>query len=308
MSRQRKGRIALVGLAAVLVVVLGVLWQAQRRGAAPEHLATDVRPLIIHSALLARDMPALIYEPAGFDAARAYPVLYVFHGYGSNETSLFEGSFGSGAGIDQVAERLIRQGAICPVVIVSAAINDSYGVDSPVPADGDQFDHGPYERYIAVELIPTVEGGLAPVEQRQRFVAGVSMGGFAALHLAFRQPEAFDGAGALSPAIFVHPPADRLWQFGSSRDENDPLRLAGSAAIETLRLFAGYGDDDYGWVKEATDPLAKRLGERGLRLTPVVVDGGHDEATWRALAPAMLEALLPAPCAATTVGTAAPHS
>ena len=125
------------------------------------------------------------------------------------------------------------------------------------------------------------------------------MGGFAALHLAFRHPERFGGAGALSPALFIEPPADRLWQFGSSRDAHDPLRLAGSAAIDDLRLFAGYGDDDYGWVQEGTDELARRLGTRGLPVTPVVVDGGHEEATWRALAPAMLEALLPPPCAGT---------
>jgi HAD superfamily hydrolase (TIGR01509 family) len=122
------------------------------------------------------------------------------------------------------------------------------------------------------------------------------MGGFAALHLAFRHPENFHGVGALSPALFINPPADRLWQFGSSRDANDPLRLAESAAIEHLRLFAGYGDHDYDWIEEGTDELARRLGARGLPFRSMVVDGGHEEATWRALAPAMLGALLPTPC------------
>lgn len=296
MSKRLNRRIFLVGLAAVIVLAAGFVLRGRPVTPGPERVATDVRPVTIHSALLDRDMAALVYRPAGFDAARAYPVLYVFHGYTGSEQSWFQGPLGGGVGIDQVAERLVGQGTICPMVIVSAAINNSYGVDSSRPAEGDQFDHGPYERYLLEELVPGIEANLAPVDARRRFVAGLSMGGFAALHLAFRNPEKFGGAGALSPAMFIDPPADRLWQFGSSRDANDPLRLAGSATIENLRLFVGYGDDDYGWVKEGTDELARRLRARGLHVTPMIVDGGHEEATWRALAPAMLGALLPPPC------------
>jgi enterochelin esterase-like enzyme len=296
LSKPLSRPILLIGLAAVLVLAGGFAWRATHAGVAPEHLETDVRPMTIHSALLGRDMAALVYRPPSFEPGRPYPVLYLFHGYTSDEHSWFQGALGSGVAVDQVAERLIADGAVCPVVIVSAAINDSYGVDSAEPAEGDQFDHGPYERYLLDELIPAVEADLAPIEPRQRFVGGLSMGGFAALHLAFRHPEKFGGVAALSPAVFVHPPADRLWQFGSNRDANDPLRLATSAAIGDFRLFAGYGDHDYAWIQESTDELGRRLGARGLPVTPMVVNGGHEEATWRALAPAMLEKLLPLPC------------
>jgi enterochelin esterase-like enzyme len=297
LSKPLSRRIPLVALAALLVLAAGLVWRARPVDGDGERLETDVRPMTVHSMLLGRDMATLVYRPAGFDPARSYPVIYAFHGYTGNEHSWFDDPLGSGVGLDQVAERLIAEGQLCPVVIVSAAIHNSYGVDSAVPAEGDQFDHGPYERYLVEELFLAVEANLAAIEPSQRFVAGLSMGGFAALHLAFRHPEMVGGAGALSPAIFVNPPADRLWQFGSSRDDHDPLRLAESAAIDDLRLFAGYGDDDYGWVQEGTDALARRLGARGLPITPIVVDGGHDEATWRALAPALLRELLPPPCA-----------
>ena len=299
MSKHRNKRVVLVAVAAALVLAAGFVWRGQHAGIDPEHLETDVTPVTIHSALLGRDMAALIYRPRGFDAARAYPVLYVFHGYTGNERDWFEGLLGGGVGVDQAAERLVAQGEICPVVIVSAAINNSYGVDSSTPPDGDQFDHGAYERYLLEELLPAIEANLAPVEPSERFVAGLSMGGFAALHLAFRHPEQFGGVGALSPAVFIDPPADRRWQFGSDRDANDPLRLARTAAIEDLRLFVGYGDHDYGWVQDSTEELARRLLARGMQVTPVVVNGGHEDATWRALAPAMLRALLPPPCAET---------
>jgi hypothetical protein len=78
LSKPHNRRIALVALAAVLLLAAGSVWRARHVGIDPEHLETDVRPVTIHSALLGRDMAALVYQPAGFDATRAYPVLYVF--------------------------------------------------------------------------------------------------------------------------------------------------------------------------------------------------------------------------------------
>jgi hypothetical protein len=51
---------------------------------------------------------------------------------------------------DGLAQALIDAGRICPVVIASAFIGNSYGVDS-TPAE-DQFDHGRYAAYLVDEL------------------------------------------------------------------------------------------------------------------------------------------------------------
>src|SRR5450759_1887183 len=83
------------------------------------------------------------------------PVLFLFHGRGGDERSWMAGQDGSGVGVDAVAHGMISAGTIGPLVIVSARIDDSYGVDSLPAADG--YDHGPYERYIIENLVPAIE-------------------------------------------------------------------------------------------------------------------------------------------------------
>jgi enterochelin esterase-like enzyme len=222
-------------------------------------------------------------------------VLYLFHGFGSDQTVWFDGHGGDGIHADGIAQRLIDEGRICPVVLASAFIANSYGVDSQPTAD--QFDHGPYARYLATDLLPGVEAfvGYGGGSSR-RFVGGLSMGGFAALHLALTHPADLAGVGALSPAAFVSTPKDRHWLFDGDPAANDPMLLSQTVDITHLRVFLGNGDSDYGWVRDGAAELAKRLSLRGQHITPLVVPGGHDGGTWRQLAAPMLESLLAPPC------------
>jgi enterochelin esterase-like enzyme len=238
---------------------------------------------VVHSELLGRDMPIEVFEPPR--ACAVQRVLVLFHGAGGDQSQWMEGRFFDGVGIDRIARQLIDEKRIDPVTIVSAFIDDSYGVDSAAADDG--YAHGPYERYIVEELIPSIVERYAPDEDAQIYVGGLSMGGFAALNVAFEYPQRFNGVGALSPAFFDSPPADRAWIYkGDGRKSLDDY--AASGAGDGLALFLGYGDHDYDWIRNATRGLAETLDERGETTDPVVVAGGHDAATWRQLAEPML--------------------
>ena len=288
-----RGRAAPVAF--VLVAVLGIA-ACTPRGPSASYPATEVSTLTVTSTALARDMPVRIFRPRGFDPSQPFRLLYLFHGFGADEGSWFGGHDGDGVHADGMAQGLLDSGRICPTVIASAFIANSYGVDSK-PAS-DQFAHGPFAQYLANELLRAVEASVGfHGGTRQRFVAGLSMGGFAALHLALTHPGAFAGVGALSPAAFVSTPADRQWLFDGDPAANDPMLLLRGADIGGLAFFIGYGTSDYGWVRDGAAELAARLSARGVAVTPVVVPGGHDVGTWRQLAPRMLEALLSAPCA-----------
>lgn len=254
----------------------------------------NVTAIAIRSAALGRDMPALVFTPASFDPARRYPVLYLFHGRGGDETSWMDGHLGQdGVGIDAIAQRLITEGRIRPLIIVSARIDDSYGVDSQPSDEG--YSHGPYEQYIVDELVPAIEARYpARPDVAGRLIGGLSMGGFAALHAAFRHPDLYGGVAGLSPAVWQGSIADRLWVYpdAAARDAHDPLELVRTAPIDGISVFLGAGDRDYSWILDATAVLAERLDARGMPVTPVIVRGMHDANTWRQLAPAMLEALI----------------
>jgi len=191
------------------------------------------------------------------------------------------------------ADRLITEGRIRPLIIVSARIDDSYGVDSQPSDEG--YSHGPYEQYIVDELVPAIEARYpARPDVAGRLIGGLSMGGFAALHAAFRHPDLYGGVAGLSPAVWQGSIADRLWVYpdAAARDAHDPLELVRTAPIDGISVFLGAGDRDYSWILDATAVLAERLDARGMPVTPVIVRGMHDANTWRQLAPAMLEALI----------------
>jgi len=274
-----------------MVGALAVVVSGDRAASGP---AGNVSAITISSAALGREMPVLVFTPSSFDATYRYPVLYLFHGRGGDETSWMSGRLGQdGIGIDGIAQRLIAEGRIPPLIIVSASIDDSYGVDSPPSNEG--YDHGPYEQYIVDELVPAIEARYPTrTDSAGRLIGGLSMGGFAALHAAFRHPGLFGAVGGLSPAVWLGDIADRTWLYpdAAARDANDPLRLAQTAPIGGMRVFLGAGDRDYAWILDATAVLAERLDARGLAVTPMIVPGVHDGGTWRQLAPAMLEALV----------------
>ncbi len=257
------------------------------------YLQPGVSEVTIRSAALARDMPAQVFVPRQPAPPDGYPVFYLFHGRYGSERGWMGGSFGrAGVGVHEVAQGLIDESRIPPLVIVSALINDSYGVDSPPSDEG--YDHGPYERYIMDELIPDIEARL-PIssDPADRTIGGLSMGGFAAFHAAFRYPERFGGVAGLSPAVFEGMLPDRRWLYptAAARAEHDPMLLAETAAIDHMRVFLGAGRADYPWIIAATGVLAERLSARGMDVTAEDIRGAHDTPTWQRLAPAMLLAL-----------------
>jgi enterochelin esterase-like enzyme len=57
--------------------------------------------------------PAMVYLPPGYDASRRYPVLYLLHGIGGNETHWT----GPGAA-DQILDNLIADKKAVPMIVV----------------------------------------------------------------------------------------------------------------------------------------------------------------------------------------------
>ena len=130
------------------------------------------------------------FLPASFDQdkTRQYPVLYYLHGLGDTEQSLLN------LGGWDLIEELRRQGKIGDFVVLAPNGGHTFFLNS---ADGKIR----YEDFLTKEFMPQMEkkyridGGRAT-----RGVTGVSMGGFGALHLAFKYPQQFAAASAQMPA------------------------------------------------------------------------------------------------------------
>ncbi|MCR9257644.1 MAG: alpha/beta hydrolase-fold protein [Alphaproteobacteria bacterium] len=244
------------------------------------------RDLSLDVAGLNAPVPYWVYRPDGVPAETPLPVIYLLHGYNAGPGAWFHA-----AGLEAAADRLIAEGAIPPALIVLPKLGNSWYVDSEA--------FGPVATRFVDTFIPAVEarhGGIG--DRRSRAVAGISMGGFGALRLAYHHPESFVATAALSPAIVSD--VDHAWRLGKAQiglfgpvfgDPLDPNRLRAAnvfSPLDRLALMedppASYittGDDDYFELWRGASHLFLALRDRGLPVEMRITDGGHVWPLWK---------------------------
>jgi S-formylglutathione hydrolase FrmB len=235
------------------------------------------------SKILAHPVPYCIVLPSSFDAdkSRQFPILYFFHGLGDNEQFFIH------SGAWNLTEEMREKGELKDFLIATPDADASFYINSK---DGKTR----YEDFLLQEFFPFIEKRYRVAPGRShRAVAGISMGGYGALHLAFRHPQLFVstaahsaalieklpefvGASPNSPrarvlgAVFGSPPDPAFWE------RNSPLPLARTANLNGLRIYFDCGDqDDYGFDAGAT-ALDKILSSRHIAHTFHIYPGRHD--------------------------------
>src|SRR5215475_9244561 len=143
------------------------------------------------SKILSRPVPYCVLLPPSYDAekSRTFPVLYFFHGLGDDE-QMFVHSGGW-----NLVEDLWERKQLGEFLIATPAADASFYINSH---DGKVR----YEDFLVQEFLPGIEKKFRVKPGRtNRAVSGVSMGGYGALHLAFRHPELFSAVSAHSAAL-----------------------------------------------------------------------------------------------------------
>ena len=145
-------------------------------------------------------VPALVFLPPRYATSeRLFPVVYYLPGFTTDVTEYVDGTF-DGFHLGRTLDRLVANGAIAEMVVVVVhgrnALGGSFYVNSPVT--------GRWEDYVLTDVIGFVESHYRVARDRSgRGVAGESVGGFGALHLAMRHPDVFGAVFALSPGLFA---------------------------------------------------------------------------------------------------------
>ena len=251
----------------------------------------------LDSKVLDRAVRYCVVLPPGYDQnkLRKYPVLYFFHGLGDNEQMFIHG------GAFNLVQDLWERKAIGEFLIVTPAAGASFYINS-------HNGKVRYEDFLVEEFLPRIEARYRISSGRaSRGVSGVSMGGYGALHLAFRHPELFTAVAAHSPALieefhaFVAPGAGggmraRLLEetFGSPPDpafwaRQSPLTLAKTARFGGLKIYFDCGDhDDYGF-EDGAKSLDRILTARQVPHEAHIYPGRHDWEYFAEHLPASLE-------------------
>lgn len=251
------------------------------------------------SKILGRAVPYCVLLPPGYDTERSrrYPVLYFLHGLGDNEQFFIH------TGGLNLVEDLWEQHQLADFLIVTPQGGTSFYINS---RDGRRR----YEDFFLEEFLPGIEKRYrAETSRGNRGIAGISMGGYGALHIAFRHPQIFRAVAVHSAALLENLPSISVESaspqitalrrvlggtFGSPFDaafwnRNDPLRIARETNLTGLKIYFDCGsEDDYGFDSGA-EALDKLLTARHIPHEYHLYSGSHDWTYFAQHLPASLE-------------------
>ena len=242
----------------------------------------SIEPFAVPSTLLGRTLPCTLLVPS---SGRVEGVLYLLHGGYSHHREW--------AGRVDLARLVAGR----PLAIALPEGEFSLFIHG--------YDGRNWERYAALEVPRAVEDRLGlSLDRTRRAVAGISMGGFGALHLGLTYPERYGAVATLSAALGM-----TWWQVGQfpgspflpalgppgsgTRAWVDPWRtleraLAAVGPEGLPPLWLSTGTEDDAEVTEAHRALHASLERAGVPHTYREVPGGHDWGFWSRETPTLL--------------------
>jgi len=250
--------------------------------------------LTMKSEILTMERNYAVYLPPDYEtSSRSYPVLYLLHGLGDDQTGWIQ--FGE---VKKIADDSILNGNATPMIIIMPDANTGVIGYFNIPSR-----NWMYEDFFFEELMPYVESKYR-IKSNKRFraISGLSMGGGGTITYALHRPDLFSAAAPLSAAtgsLDIDKSIQRLNSFGFkyNRDEvrsllksNHPLELIDDIPLNKLnsvRWFIDCGDDDY--LYEDNSLLHIAFSDRGINHEYRVRDGAHNWTYWRESLPTVLE-------------------
>ncbi len=214
---------------------------------------------------------AYIYTPPGYDKdnSKRYPVLYLQHGMGENETG-----WGNQGHANLIMDNLIAEGKAVPFIIVME--NSSIKFERPreprtAGSMGGMDFAGEFRNVLFNDLIPYVEANYRVVaDQKNRAMAGLSMGGMQTRNITMAKTDMFSQIGMFSGGSFSM--EDVTNSPGFKENVKFLFISFGSRELENRR--AGFGGDP----KVNTEAVK----EAGMNAHFYVSPGtAHEWHTWR---------------------------
>jgi enterochelin esterase-like enzyme len=243
--------------------------------------------LTLTSKILNCEKKYAVYLPPDYETSqRSYPVLYLLHGGGGNQTTWIQHG-----NLLNIADECINNGEAIPMIIVMP--------DASHPVRGwrnDPKGEWRYEDFFIQEFIPFIE---------YRSIAELSGGGNGSFTYALHHPELFATCCPLSPATFpltIEEARDQLpARYAGITDEEIRDYYYRHSIIEQInkipedkksavRWYIETGDDDpFEQVYEGNCLIHIAMRKKGIPHEFRVSDGAHTWTLWRSALPTVLE-------------------
>ena len=224
----------------------------------------NVQQILFPSKSTKTSRRAFVYTPPGYskDQKKNYPVLYLQHGWGEDETA-----WSNQGHANLIMDNLIAEGKIKPFIIVM-----TYGMTNEIKFGGlRNFDIKPFQTVLVDELIPYVDANFQTIsDQKHRAMAGLSMGGMETKTITLANLDKFAYIGLLSGGTFSMEDVNKTPGF------KEKVKLAfvsfGSRELENPRGFWG------GNPKENAETLKKAGINSVFYVSP---NTAHEFLSWR---------------------------
>lgn len=220
---------------------------------------------VLYSSSLQREKPFRVLSPDERMACGRLPVLYLLHGYECDYTTW-----------DCVTHLQLYVRGL-PLLVVMPDGENSWYTNSATIAKNR------FEDYLIKDVIPEIDRRYNTVADRScRAIAGMSIGGYAAIRMGLKYPELFSFAGSLGGALAP----DTHWHSGRAEVFGSPERVRrdGNCLFSTLHssqrsfmpmFYLGCGEKD--WWLDANRAFAQELASLSLAHEFYETPGGH---TW----------------------------
>jgi enterochelin esterase-like enzyme len=250
--------------------------------------------LSMTSKILKMERKYAVYLPPDYETSeRSYPVLYLLHGGGDDQTGWVQ--FGE---VQHIAEKTFAEGRATPMIIIMPDANTGQRGYS-----NNATGTWRYEDFFFEELMPFVEKKYRiKGEKKYRAIAGLSMGGDGSFTYALHHPELFSSACPLSAGtgpLTIEEARTRLRRdnpnIADSLVEKFFKRQSVPAMVNAVpdslkravRWYIDCGDDDFLYEGNSLVHIAMRKREIPHEFR--VRNGAHNWTYWRTALPDVLE-------------------
>jgi enterochelin esterase-like enzyme len=249
--------------------------------------------LTLTSKILKSERKFAVYLPPDYETSeRSYPVLYLLHGAGDDQTGWVQ--FGE---VLRITDESILSGKATPMVIIMPDANTGQR-----GYFNDPINDWRYEDFFFEELIPLVEKTYRiKGTKRYRAVAGLSMGGGGSFMYALHHPEMFSSACPLS--AYIGPLSFEEFRKRVPKESKDinekylrtyfenhnALSLIKNLTEDqkkAVRWYIDCGDDDF--LFEGNSLIHLEMRKQDIPHEFRIRDGGHSWTYWRESLPEVL--------------------
>jgi len=225
------------------------------------------------SPTLGQQRRMTVYLPPTYDGKKRFPVMYLLHGHGGDETA-----WGDLGRTSQIMDNLIAEGKCVPMIVVMPNGNPTCNAapgwwhEGMYTPDGNAFRERGAKASMEesfMDIVNYIDGHYSTIKKREgRAVTGLSMGGGHTFGISRLYPETFDYYGLQSAAC-------RMPQERTQFDE----QMARLFASKPKLYWIAIGKDDF--LMQMNNELRHYLDEHKYPYEYYENDGGHIWRNWR---------------------------